>query len=113
MITQNRKVILPIIFPALENNTRIHWNQAVHSLTLNVRKIFIDADQALFEECLAKFQEDETKEEERLEMRELIWKRLEDIAASKAASNGAVLVSNFSSSLAIATSANSPKITSS
>ncbi|KAK1389065.1 Serine/threonine protein phosphatase 2A regulatory subunit [Heracleum sosnowskyi] len=113
MIIQNRKVILPIILPALENNTRSHWNQAVHSLTLNVEKIFSDADQALFDECLAKFQEDEKKEKERLEKRELTWKRLEDVAASKAVSNEAVLVSNFSSSVVIATSTDLPKTASS
>ena len=94
LITQNRKVILPIIFPALERNMRSHWNQAVQSLTLNVRKIFSDADQALFDECLFKFQEDEAKEKVALEKRELTWKRLEDLAASKAVSNEAVLVSN-------------------
>lgn len=113
MITQNRKVILPIIFPALENNTRSHWNQAVHSLTLNVKKIFSDADQALFDECLAKFQEDEMKEKEILEKRELVWKRLEDMAASRAVSSEVVLVSNFSSSVTIASSTNSPKAASS
>ncbi|XP_010244149.1 PREDICTED: serine/threonine protein phosphatase 2A 59 kDa regulatory subunit B' gamma isoform-like [Nelumbo nucifera] len=100
LITQNRKVILPIIFPALERNTRSHWNQAVQSLTLNVRKIFSDADQELFEECLVRFQEDEAKEKETREKRECTWKRLEDVAASKAVSNEAVLVSRFASSLA-------------
>ncbi|KAL8038780.1 hypothetical protein ABFX02_11G130300 [Erythranthe guttata] len=92
LIKQNRKVILPIIFPALERNARSHWNQAVQSLTLNVRKIFSDVDPELFEECLLKFQEDEAKEEENKTKRELIWKRLEDIAAMKAASNEPVLV---------------------
>ncbi|XP_007049146.2 PREDICTED: serine/threonine protein phosphatase 2A 59 kDa regulatory subunit B' gamma isoform [Theobroma cacao] len=110
LITQNRKVILPIIFPALERNTRGHWNQAVQSLTLNVRKIFSDADQSLFDECLARFQEDEAKEKEMLKKRELTWKRLEDVAASTAVSNEAVLVSRFVSSIAIATST-SPKAT--
>ncbi|XP_050207218.1 serine/threonine protein phosphatase 2A 59 kDa regulatory subunit B' gamma isoform [Mercurialis annua] len=110
LITQNRKVILPIIFPALERNTRGHWNQAVQSLTLNVRKIFSDADQELFDECLVKFQEDEVKEREVQEKRESIWKRLEDVAASKAISNEAVLVSRFASSVAI-NSATSPRAT--
>ncbi|CAL5342372.1 unnamed protein product [Camellia sinensis] len=106
LITQNRKVILPIIFPALERNTRSHWNQAVQSLTLNVRKIFSDADQALFDECLVRFQEDEIKEKEAQEKRESTWKRLEDVAASKAVvSNEAVLV-KFVSSVAIATNTN-------
>ncbi|MQL84563.1 hypothetical protein Taro_017073 [Colocasia esculenta] len=92
LIIQNRKVILPIIFPAMEKNTKGHWNQAVQSLTLNVRKLFVDADQELFEDCLLRFQEGELKEREARERRESSWKRLEDLAASKAVTNEAVLV---------------------
>ncbi|KAG9147270.1 hypothetical protein Leryth_018010 [Lithospermum erythrorhizon] len=92
LIKQNRKVILPIIFPALERNTRHHWNQAVHSLTLNVRKIFNDLDPELFKGCLSKFQEEEANEEELKKRREAIWKRLEDIATKNETSNEAVLV---------------------
>ena len=103
LITQNRKVILPIIFPALEKNTRGHWNQAVQGLTLNVRKLFLDADQELFEECLLRFQEDEAREREMHEKREMMWKRLEDVAASKATiSNEAVLVSRIVTSISLA-----------
>lgn len=93
LIKQNRKVILPIIFPSLEKNARNHWNQAVQSLTLNVRKLFSDIDPELFEECLKKFQEDEAQENEINSKREATWKRLEEIAALKAAaSNEPVLV---------------------
>ncbi|KAI8551987.1 hypothetical protein RHMOL_Rhmol06G0230200 [Rhododendron molle] len=112
LITQNRNVILPIIFPALERNTRSHWNQAVQSLTLNVRKIFSDTDQELFDECLETFQEDEIKEKEAQQKRESTWKRLEDVAASKAVvSNEAVLVSKFASTVALATSKKSRTVT--
>lgn len=104
LIIQNRQVILPMVLPALERNTRNHWNQAVQSLTLNVRKIFSDADQALFDEYLERFQEDEVKDRETQERRESTWKRLEDVAASKAVSNEAVLVLKFASSVAITTS---------
>lgn len=93
LIKQNRKVILPIVIPALEKNSRSHWNQAVQSLTLNVRKIFSDADPQLFEECLLKFQEDEEQEDESRKKREAKWKRLEEMAAMKAGSNEPVLVS--------------------
>lgn len=103
---QNRKVILPIIFPALERNTRSHWNQAVQSLTFNVRKIFSDIDQALVDECSIRFEEDEVREKHMRERRESMWKHLEDMAASKAVSNEAVLVSRFGSSIAITTSSN-------
>ncbi|GMN25224.1 hypothetical protein TIFTF001_049199, partial [Ficus carica] len=104
LIIQNRQVILPIVLPALERNSRSHWNQAVQSLTLNVRKIFSDADQAFFDECSERFQEDEVKDRETQEKRESTWKRLEDLAASNAVSNEAVLVSKFVSSVAITTS---------
>lgn len=106
LIVQNREVILPLIFPLLEKNTRGHWNQAVQSLTLNVRKIFSDADQALFDECLEKFKEDERKDKETQEKRELTWKRLEDIAASNFVSNEAVLISRLASSVVIASTTN-------
>ncbi|KAL7100576.1 hypothetical protein ACP275_08G005700 [Erythranthe tilingii] len=83
LIKQNRKIILPIIFPALEKNSRNHWNQAVQSLTLNVRKIFADVDPILFDECLLKFQQDEKREEETNTKRKETWLRLEEIAAMK------------------------------
>uniref|UniRef100_A0A2P2MTT5 Serine/threonine protein phosphatase 2A regulatory subunit n=1 Tax=Rhizophora mucronata TaxID=61149 RepID=A0A2P2MTT5_RHIMU len=93
LIKQNHKVILPIMFAALERNTRNHWNQAVQSLTLNVRKIFNDIDPEFFEECWVKYQEDETQEKEIESKREAKWKRMEEIAAMKATSNEPVLVS--------------------
>ncbi|KAG6425462.1 hypothetical protein SASPL_115897 [Salvia splendens] len=87
LVKQNRKVILPIIFPALEKNARHHWNQAVHSLTLNVRKFFYDLDPDLFKACQIKFQDDEAKENDIRERRETTWKRLEQVAAAKKAAN--------------------------
>ncbi|KAL9263632.1 Serine/threonine protein phosphatase 2A 59 kDa regulatory subunit B' eta isoform-like protein [Drosera capensis] len=92
LVKQNLKVILPIIFPSLEKNTRNHWNQAVQSLTLNLRKMFSELDPELFEECLLKFQEDEAREKELVLKREAAWKRLEEVAAMKAAANEPVLV---------------------
>ncbi|TVU43560.1 hypothetical protein EJB05_10039 [Eragrostis curvula] len=83
LIKQNSKVILPIILPALERNTKGHWNQAVQSLSLNVRKIFMDHDPTLFEECRKKFEEDEAQEASMRSKREARWKRLEEIAVSK------------------------------
>lgn len=77
LVAQNRQVVLPLIFAALERNTRNHWNQAVHGLTLNVRKMFLEMDQELFQECQRKYQEDEAKAQGVEEKRELTWKRLE------------------------------------
>ncbi|GLJ49354.1 hypothetical protein SUGI_1043950 [Cryptomeria japonica] len=94
LIAQNRHAILPQIFPALERNTTNHWNQAVHNLTLNVRKMFLEMDEELFQECQGKFHEEEAKAKRVQEMREMTWKRLEAVAASRAVSNEAVLVAH-------------------
>eukprot|EP00252_Welwitschia_mirabilis_P022652 TRINITY_DN619_c0_g1_i12.p1 TRINITY_DN619_c0_g1~~TRINITY_DN619_c0_g1_i12.p1 ORF type:complete len:548 (+),score=106.68 TRINITY_DN619_c0_g1_i12:587-2230(+) len=94
LIAQNRHVILPIIFPSLEKNMRNHWNQAVHSLTLNVRKIFLEMDQEIFQECQNKFLEEEAKQKLDKERREHLWRRLEDVAASKSLNNQAMIISD-------------------
>ncbi|XP_006650885.1 serine/threonine protein phosphatase 2A 57 kDa regulatory subunit B' theta isoform-like [Oryza brachyantha] len=93
LIKQNSRVILPIIFPALERNANGHWNQAVQSLTLNVRKLFSDHDAGLYDECQRKYEEDKTKEKEMKLKQQVAWKRLEEMASAKATSGAAVLVS--------------------
>lgn len=99
LIKQNYKTILPIVLPALEQNARNHWNQAVRSLTLNVCKIFSDTDHAFYDECMAKFREDEAQEEDMKSKREARWKRLEEMGGMKVATNEAVLVSPKTASL--------------
>ncbi|KAL5210651.1 hypothetical protein ABZP36_006274 [Zizania latifolia] len=93
LIKQNSRVILPIIFPALERNANGHWNQAVQSLTLNVRKLFSDHDVELYGECQRKYEEDKAKEKEMKLKQEVTWKRLEEMASAKATSGEPVLVS--------------------
>ncbi|KAG5039931.1 hypothetical protein JHK82_012083 [Glycine max] len=93
LIKQNHKIILPIVLPALEHNARNHWNQAVQSLTINVRKIFVDTDPEFYEECMIKVRENEAQEKDMKSKREARWKRLEEMGGMKATTNEAVLVS--------------------
>ncbi|XP_057478568.1 serine/threonine protein phosphatase 2A 57 kDa regulatory subunit B' beta isoform-like [Actinidia eriantha] len=81
LIAQNRNVILPIIFEALEKNIQSHWNQAVNGLTVNVRKMFLDMDAELFEECQKQYAEKEASASELKERREWTWQRLAAAAA--------------------------------
>ncbi|ONK75731.1 uncharacterized protein A4U43_C03F19950 [Asparagus officinalis] len=80
LIAQNRSVILPIIFEALEKNIQSHWNQAVHGLTANVRKMFLEMDGELFDECQKQYIEKESKAKALEEQREMAWRRLEAAA---------------------------------
>ncbi|KAI9156146.1 hypothetical protein LWI28_001282 [Acer negundo] len=77
LISQSRDVIFPIILEALEKNMHCHWNQAVHGLTANVRRMFLEMDAELYEECQKQIEEKEAKVEELQEQRELKWKQLE------------------------------------
>ncbi|GMN52880.1 hypothetical protein TIFTF001_022035 [Ficus carica] len=81
LVAQNRNVILPLIFEALEKNIRGHWNPAVNGLTANVQRMFQEMDVELFEECERQYLEKETKARDLEEQRELTWKRLEAVAA--------------------------------
>ncbi|KAI3677155.1 hypothetical protein L1987_86776 [Smallanthus sonchifolius] len=81
LIAQNRNVILPLVFEALENNIQSHWNQAVHGLTVNVRKMFQEMDAKLFEECRKQYAEKRAHASEADKRRELTWQKLADAAA--------------------------------
>lgn len=81
LIAQNRNVILPLIFEALEKNIRGHWNQAVNGLTANVQRMFQEMDAELFEECERQHTEKQNQARDLKEQRELTWKRLEAVAA--------------------------------
>ena len=80
MIAQNRQTVLPIIFSALESNSRNHWNSAVHGLTCNVRKMFIDMDKALWDKCLEQYEQDMSAKQEKEANRLKAWERLEQEA---------------------------------
>ena len=61
LVAQHRHVVLPLVFPALERNARSHWNPAVHGLTVNVRKMFQEMDEALYEDCRQHYEDDEAR----------------------------------------------------
>jgi serine/threonine-protein phosphatase 2A regulatory subunit B' len=77
LIAQNKRLVLPNIYGALERNEREHWNAAVHQLTGNVRKMFKEMDKDLWEECAKKRAEEEREEKEKQRMREQLWQRID------------------------------------
>lgn len=80
LIAQNRHMILPLIFESLEKNIQGHWNQSINELTTNVRRMFIEMDPELFEECQTRYMDKEAMVNEKVKQRELTWRKLESIA---------------------------------
>ncbi|MED6217338.1 hypothetical protein PIB30_016742 [Stylosanthes scabra] len=81
LITQNRQVILPLVFSALVHNSQSHWNQAVLNLTQNIRKMLSQMDEELVLACQRKFDEDDARSSAVAERRRITWQRLEEAAA--------------------------------
>lgn len=98
LVAQNRHVVLPLVYPALVRNTTSHWNQAVHGLTVNVRKMFLELDNELFQECDRKYQEDVAKAKIIEAKREETWKRLEAAAANRSQNYCSIVSDSISNS---------------
>ncbi|KAI8568893.1 hypothetical protein RHMOL_Rhmol02G0235800 [Rhododendron molle] len=100
LIAHNRHVILPIILPALERNLQSHWNQSVLNSTLNVRKMFTEMDDPLFQACHDHFTEEQAKVSLVAEERKESWERLENAAnLQPLTENTAVLVTPLATSV--------------
>jgi len=84
LINQNRHTLFPIIIGALYDNSKHHWNSAVHGLTFNVLKLLMEADSELFDRCSAQHRLDEDAKESREQARQQKWNVLRDLYRSKA-----------------------------
>jgi len=88
LVAQFRHSVLPIVFGALEENANNHWNPAVHGLTCNVRRMFQELDESLYEQCRSQWQQGEEQQRDRDEQRQRDWLELQQKAAQHAASRG-------------------------
>ncbi|PIN09043.1 Serine/threonine protein phosphatase 2A, regulatory subunit [Handroanthus impetiginosus] len=95
LVAHNRQVILPLVFPALEINAQKHWNHSVLNLTLNVKKMLTEMDEALILACISNYREEQEKLSTAVEKRKEVWEHLENAARLQPiAGNIAVLVTN-------------------
>nr|GEU47428.1 serine/threonine protein phosphatase 2A 57 kDa regulatory subunit B' kappa isoform-like isoform X1 [Tanacetum cinerariifolium] len=82
LIMCNRQVIMPIVFPSLQHNSKNHWNRTVLNLTQNVLKMFHEVDEQLVISCQRKVEEDKSATTAVAERRQLTWDSLEKAAGS-------------------------------
>ncbi|KAH8295024.1 hypothetical protein KR018_005941 [Drosophila ironensis] len=80
LIADNSAVILPLMFPALNRNSKTHWNKTIHGLIYNALKLFMEMDQRLFDECSKNYKQEKQMEREKLSQREELWLQVESLA---------------------------------
>ncbi|XP_055905262.1 serine/threonine-protein phosphatase 2A 56 kDa regulatory subunit gamma isoform isoform X5 [Eupeodes corollae] len=80
LIADNSQVILPIMFPSLNRNSKTHWNKTIHGLIYNALKLFMEMNQKLFDECSKNYRQEKQLERERMSHREELWAQVENLA---------------------------------
>ncbi|XP_036232938.1 uncharacterized protein wrd isoform X2 [Bactrocera oleae] len=82
LIADNSQIILPIMFPALNRNSKTHWNKTIHGLIYNALKLFMEMNQRLFDECSRNYRQEKQLEREKMSQREELWMQVESLAKS-------------------------------
>lgn len=80
LITENVETILPLMFPALYQNSKSHWNKTIHGLVYNALKMFTEMNQKLFNQCAQKWHASMGNEQEKMKERDQLWNKIEILA---------------------------------
>ncbi|KIJ44012.1 hypothetical protein M422DRAFT_60177 [Sphaerobolus stellatus SS14] len=84
LISDNMAVVLPIVFPALYQNSKSHWNRTIHGMVYNALKLFMEINPELFDECLQNYKEGRIREHQRLQERYHNWQKMREMALAHA-----------------------------
>jgi serine/threonine-protein phosphatase 2A regulatory subunit B' len=79
LVSENVNVVLPIMFAALHENAKTHWNRTIHGMVYNAMRMFMEINPMLFDACLAEYKVAQSEQEQRNAERDTMWKRLEEM----------------------------------
>ncbi|WWC97009.1 hypothetical protein V866_003886 [Kwoniella sp. B9012] len=81
-------IILPIVFPALYQNSRSHWNRTIHGMVYNALKLFMEINNEVFEEVQSNYKAQRKADAERAIERYDEWVRLREQAIENHRASG-------------------------
>ncbi|TFY78409.1 hypothetical protein EWM64_g5604 [Hericium alpestre] len=84
LMSDNMAVILPIVFPALYQNSKSHWNRTIHGMVYNALKLFMELNPDLFEETMQQYKQRKQEERQRAVGRYEGWLKLREKAVVNA-----------------------------
>ncbi|KAJ1309869.1 hypothetical protein OPQ81_006633 [Rhizoctonia solani] len=84
LMGDNIGVILPLVFPALYQNSKTHWNRTIHGMVYNALKLFMEINPELFEQCVQNFKHDRQVEQQKAVDHYENWTHLLERAAYNA-----------------------------
>ncbi|KAA1474941.1 protein phosphatase 2A regulatory B subunit [Dentipellis sp. KUC8613] len=84
LMSENMAVILPIVFPALYQNSKTHWNRTIHGMVYNALKLFMELNPELFEETMQHYKQRKMDERQHAVERYEGWLKLRETAKKNA-----------------------------
>ncbi|KAG5727635.1 Serine/threonine-protein phosphatase 2A 56 kDa regulatory subunit delta isoform [Termitomyces sp. T112] len=84
LMSDNMAVILPIVFPALYNNSKSHWNRTIHGMVYNALKLFMEINPDLFDETMQHYKQRKIEEQQHAVGRYEAWQQLREMARKNA-----------------------------
>lgn len=80
LISDNAATVIPIMFPALYENSTTHWNKTIVGLIYNALKLFTEINQKLVDACMTEYQLKHAETGTREKSRKDAWSRIENLA---------------------------------
>ncbi|OCF34730.1 protein phosphatase 2 (formerly 2A), regulatory subunit B' [Kwoniella heveanensis CBS 569] len=80
-------VVLPIVFPALYQNSRSHWNRTIHGMVYNALKLFMEINHDVFEEVQSHYKLQRKSDADRAIERYDEWVKLREQAIANHKAN--------------------------
>jgi len=74
LVAENFEVILPIIFPALYNTAKHHWNNSIRTMATNSLQILLNIDEQEFNKVVSEYNENIEKEKSKTDEIISLWK---------------------------------------
>ncbi|BEI82081.1 hypothetical protein CcaverHIS002_0212410 [Cutaneotrichosporon cavernicola] len=84
-------IILPIVFPALYQNSKQHWNRTIHSMVYNALKLFMEINPELFDEVQHNYKRERKEEYDRSVARHEEWIAVREQALANYKASGSTL----------------------
>ncbi|THH20672.1 hypothetical protein EW146_g705 [Bondarzewia mesenterica] len=84
LMSDNMAVILPILFPALYQNSKSHWNRTIHGMVYNALKLFMELNPDLFAETTQHYKQRNIEERQHAIEKYEAWKKLREKAIQNA-----------------------------
>ncbi|KAI6005504.1 phosphatase 2A regulatory B subunit-domain-containing protein [Pisolithus albus] len=84
LMNDNLQTIMPIVFPALYNNAKSHWNRTIHGMVYNALKLFMELNPELFDQTLQQYRQRRIAEQQHAVERFEDWKKIHERARHNA-----------------------------